>query len=212
MIHLTIRAMVSLARAATRSCLAVVLVANAASAFGHGGVSMEDDVCIIQLGPYKAHFTGYLPKERATQEFCEDIPVVTATVFVLDFISDELREMDLDFRIVRDVNNLGPTATYEDMGGSEAVEKATIFYESPRTYAKGVVNVRYSFAQEGGYIGVVDVHHRATGLSYRSVFPFAVGKTNYTKYAAYYVLLFVACGLFIWAAGRSNFFRPRKKR
>lgn len=201
-----------LARRAAGLLLGAILMGSATSAFGHGGVSMEDDVCTIKLGPYQAHFTGYLPKERATQEFCEDIPAVTETIFVLDFISDELREMDLDFRIVRDVNNLGPAATYEDIGGAEAVEKTTIFYEKPRVYAKGVVNVRYSFTQGGGYIGIIEVHHRATGLSYRSVFPFAVGKTHYGKFTSYYVLLFAACGLFIWAAGRNNFFKPRKKR
>jgi len=192
--------------------MALVFLVGAADVFAHGGVSMEDDVCIIQLGPYKAHFTGYLPKERATQEFCEDIPVVTNTVFVLDFISDELREMDLDFRIVRDVKNIGPSATYEDLGGADDIERDTIFYQGPRPYAKGVVNVRYAFAQSGPYVGIVEVHHHATGLSYRSVFPFAVGKSNYVRYAGYYLLLFLACGVFVWAAGRSSIFKPRSGR
>ncbi len=188
------------------SCLLAPL-----AAFGHGGVSMEDDVCVIQIGPYKAHFTGYLPKERAAQEFCEDIPLATKAVFVMDFMDDELREMDIDFRIARDVNNVGPKATYEDLGGAEAVEKATIFYEKPRTYARGVISVHYPFVENGSYVGIVDAHHQVTGLRYRSVFPFSVGGGTYGKYVAYYAALFLFCGLFIWGSGRGSVFKPKTK-
>lgn len=175
-------------------------------AFGHGGVSVEDDVCIIKIDRYKAHFTGYLPKERATQEFCEDIPVATESIFVIDFISDELRNMELDFRVIRDVNNIGVTATYADLGGPDAVEKATIYYHEPRQFNKGVMNVRYNFTQDGGYIGIVNAHHVDTGLKYTSVFPFSVGTVQYGRYVVYFTLLFLACGVFIYAAGRSHIF------
>jgi hypothetical protein len=187
------------------------LLLASAAASGHGGVSMEEDVCLIKIGRYTAHFTGYLPQERASQEFCEDIPVATKAVFVLDFISDELREMDLDFRIVRDVWNICRMAKYEDLGGPEAIEKATIFYEKPKIYSAGVISVHYPFVESGGYIGIISAHHQATGLSYRSVFPFYVGGGHWARYLAYYVLLFLFCGLFIWGAGRRSIFRPKPK-
>ena len=57
----------------------------------HGGVSIEDDRCIMTIGPYRAHFSGYQPKLRASQEFCEDIPAVADAIIVLDFISQPLR-------------------------------------------------------------------------------------------------------------------------
>lgn len=178
---------------------------------GHGGVSMEDDVCLIKLGTYKAHFTGYLPKTRATQEFCEDIPAVGESVFVIDYISDELRDMEMDFRIIRDVKDIGVTATYEDLGGEEAIKAASIFYKEPQVYPRGVFNVRYPFNEEGGYIGIVNVHHVETGLQYRSVFPFSVGKPMYGKYVVYFALLFAFCGVFIWASGRYAFFKHKEK-
>lgn len=187
------------------------LLFASAAALGHGGVSMEDDVCLIKIGPYTAHFTGYLPQERASQEFCEDIPIATKAIFVIDFISDELRVMDIDFRIVRDVKNIGRKAIYEDLGGPEAVEKATVFYEEPKSYRAGTISVRYPFAENGGYVGIIEARHQATGLSYRSVFPFYVGGGNYAKYVAYYVLLFAFCGVFIWGSGRSNIFKPKPK-
>lgn len=181
-------------------------------ALGHGGVSVEDDVCLIKLGTYRAHFTGYLPKTRATQEFCEDIPEATDSIFVIDFISDELRDMELDFRIVRDVKDIGVQATYEDLGGEQAIEEATIFYNPPTVYPKGVFNVRYPFTEDGGYIGIVNVHHVETGLKYRSVFPFSVGGAQYGKYIIYYALLLAFCGVFIWGAGRNTFFTKRQEK
>ncbi|MGB5147684.1 MAG: hypothetical protein WBN86_11230 [Porticoccaceae bacterium] len=187
------------------------LLFASAPALGHGGVSMEEDVCMIKIGPYSAHFTGYLPQERASQEFCEDIPVVTKAIFVIDFISDELRVMDIDFRIVRDVKNIGRRATYEDLGGPEAVEKATVFYEKPKSYSSGTISIHYSFVEPGGYVGVIEAHHQATGLSYRSVFPFYVGGGHYAKYVAYYALLFLFCGVFIWGSGRRSIFKSKSK-
>ncbi len=192
-------------------CLWVVAACGGSDALAHGGVSMEDDVCIILVGRYKAHFTGYLPRERATQEFCEDIPVATESVFVIDFIDDELREMEFDFRIIKDVNNIGITATYEDLGGTEAIEKASIFYVDPIRYSRGVVNVRYNFTEDGRYVGIVNAHHKSSGLSYRSVFPFSVGSVGYGKYVGYYVALFIFCAIFIWGAGRNTFFKPNVK-
>ena len=173
----------------------------------HGGVSMEDDLCVIQIGRYKAHFTGYLPEQRATQEFCEDIPATGVAVFVIDFISDELREMELDFRIIRDVNDVGIKATYEDLGGEQAIEDATIFYSPVRGYSNGVMNVQHAFVTKGGYVGIINARHLATGLAYRSVFPFRVGRVSYLKYALYFVAVIAGCGLFIWATGRRAFFQ-----
>ena len=174
--------------------------------FAHGGVSMEDDVCIIQIGRYKAHFTGYLPERRATQEFCEDIPSIGNAVFVIDFISDELREMELDFRIVRDVNDAGLDATYEALGGEKAIEDATIFYKPMRRYPNGVINLEYPFITKGTYIGILNARHLATGLAYRSIFPFRVGRVAYMKYALYFGTVLLGCGLFIWLTGRRAYF------
>lgn len=192
------------------ACLIWVWAAcGASTVLAHGGVSMEDDVCLINIDRYKAHFTGYLPQERATQEFCEDIPVATQSIFVIDFISDELREMELDFRIIRDVNDIGVTATLADLGGEQAIKDASIYYVEPKLYHKGVMNVRHNFTQDGGYIGIVNAHHIETGLKYTSVFPFSVGQVRYGDYIKYYLALFLACGVFIYAGGRGHVFKVK---
>ena len=40
----------------------VYLMVGRQDATAHGGVSMEDDLCVIKIGFLKAHFTGYQPK------------------------------------------------------------------------------------------------------------------------------------------------------
>ena len=194
------------------SLIWVSAACGVSTVLAHGGVSVEDDVCLINIDRYKAHFTGYLPQERATQEFCEDIPIATESIFVIDYISDELREMELDFRIIRDVNEIGVTATFADLGGEQAIEDASVYYVEPKLYHKGVMNVRHNFTQDGGYIGIVHAHHIETGLKYTSVFPFSVGQVSYAEYVKYFLALFVACSVFIYAGGRGHVFKVKPPR
>lgn len=147
------------------------------NAFGHGGVAVEDDNCIMSVGQtLRAHFTGYQPEARATQEFCEDIPVVGQAIFVIDYISDELRQMPTDFRVVRDVWGLGLDATWADLAArQEQIDEATLLYVEPETYSRGTFSVEYDFDEQGDYIGVVTAVDPQTEQEYISVFPFRVG-------------------------------------
>jgi hypothetical protein len=140
---------------------------------------MEDDLCVMQIGRYRAHFTGYQPRERASQEFCEDIPEFAPAIIVLDFINMALRSMEIDFRVVRDVNRIGVTATYEDLGSAEDIEKATMLYRPPAVHPHGSLSVSLNFEQTGGYIGILTAKDPATGQDYMSVFPFSVGMTDW---------------------------------
>lgn len=158
-----------------RMSIVMLLALMTSVAFGHGGVSIEDDMCIMQVGPYRAHFTGYQPERRATQEFCEDIPETGRVIFAIDYISDELRGMETDFRIIKDVNNIGIRATYEDLGTKEDIERATILYRAPESLPTGTFNVTHTFPEKGHFIGMVIARHPETGKEFISVFPFAVG-------------------------------------
>ena len=166
----------------------------AGQAWSHGGVSVDDDVCIAKIGPYKAHFTGYQPEARATQEFCEDIPVVGSAIFVLDFISDDLRTMSTDFRIIKDVNEIGNQAILEDLGSAQDIENATIFYQEGIIYPRGTINAEYKFTEKGRYIGIIKSIHPDSGREYTSVFPFQVGLMNYMRYVSVFLMIIVISG------------------
>jgi hypothetical protein len=186
------------------SSLVLLLVSNLS--FAHGGVSIDEDVCTMRLGQLKAHFTGYQPDYRATQEFCEDIPVVGRSIFVIDFISEDLRTMHFDFRVIRDVKEIGNNAQLEDLGGPEAIEAATIFYQEKAVYPRGTLTATYDFTEKGRYIGIVTATYDDQSETLTSVFPFEVGLFLYWKYLI--PILFI---IFISTAVFSIFLKMTRK-
>lgn len=198
-----IRATRMIALMLVTSCVAGLV--SVSPGWAHGGVSMDSDVCVLTAGAYRAHFTGYQPERRASQEFCEDIPEVSRAIIVLDYIDRPLRDMAVDFRIIRDIDNIGNSATYADLGGSEQIEAATIFYEPPKVYNAGTITAEHDFVASGRYIGILTATHLETGDSVVSVFPFAVGVTNYMTY------LPAALGI-IAVLGSAYYISERKRR
>ncbi len=170
-------------------------------ATAHGGVGMEDDMCVINIGFLKAHFTGYQPTTYGTQEFCEDIPEVASSVFVIDYLHDFLKEMQVDFRIIRDVNNFGIFANWDDINGLEDIEQDTVFYLPPVKRPDGVLTVNYDFQQAGGYIGIVTAVHPEKDKTYYAVFYFQVGGTGYGYVPLFVVLVILAQALY-WFSNR----------
>jgi hypothetical protein len=163
------------------------------AAWAHGGVLLEDDLCVIQMGFLRAHFTIYQPETRANEEFCEDIPDVANTVFVMEYLHSSLKEMPVDFRIIRDVTGIGMYAKWEDVAAIGDIEAATVFYEPPRIRGDAVFTVEHRFEEPGWYIGIVTTTHPETGKIYETVFPFEVG-TN-LGFLPLFVLLAVAAQL-----------------
>ena len=147
-------------------------------AAAHGGVSSEDDLCIIQIDFFRAHFTIYQPETRANKEYCEDIPDVTDTVFVLDYLHNSLKEMPLDFRIIRDITDLGRFAKWEDIAQIEDLDRETVFYQPPVTRPNAVFTVEYPFEEPGNNIGLGTTTHPPTDTIYRACSHFAVGGTR----------------------------------
>lgn len=168
--------------------VALVLVAVLPDrALAHGGVSVEDDICVMQVGRYRAHFTGYQPRERASQEFCEDIPVLAPAIIVLDFVDMALRKMAIDFRVLKDVNDIGVTATMSDLGSPEDIASATVFYREPAINPRGSLDVSLNFKEAGGYIGILTATDLEGGHTYTSVFPFSVGVTDWWSFLRWIV-------------------------
>jgi len=158
-----------------------------ADAGAHGGVVLEEDICVIQLGFFRAHFTIYQPQTRANEEFCEDIPDVTSTVFVMDYLHASMKEVPVDFRIIKDVQDLGVFAKWEDITGIENIDSATVFYQPPVIRPDAVFTAEHEFMEAGRYIGIVTTRHPTLDRTYNSVFPFRVGGSN-----NYYLALFIA--------------------
>jgi hypothetical protein len=168
-------------------------------AFAHGSVVAEEDLCIIKIGFYTAHFTVFQPLTREHVEYCEDLPDVSESVFVMEYLHDSMRDVPVDFRIVVDRNNVGRFASIEDLEQLDP-ERDTVFYQRAVRQADGVLVARHEFAQPGNYIGVVTATNPTQDKVYTAVFPFQVGgiRWGYVSIVAVIAAFVTVVGIRRW--------------
>ncbi|QOJ20040.1 MAG: hypothetical protein HRU77_04605 [Gammaproteobacteria bacterium] len=157
----------------------------------HGGLALADDMCVLTVGPYRMHFTGYQPLSQE-EEFCEDIPETGKTVIALDYIQEELRPLTTEVRIIRDT-------------GSEAnLDEITVFHLPPKVYPSASIAVEHVFPEKGKFVGLVTVTGGAQ--EYVSRFPFSVGEGRPTPKAAIIapVVLVIAVAAFFFMRKRKS--------
>lgn len=158
----------------------------------HGGVFLEDDLCVIQIGFYKAHFTIYQPQKSNHKEFCEDIPNAIESVFVMEYLHDGLREAPVDFRIINDVLDRGRFFKEEDLKKIKDINHVTEFYQAPSIQPDGVLIALHQFINEGDYVGIVTANVPNNDNPYIAVFPFRVGSQKWG-----YIPIIIALALFL---------------
>jgi len=153
-------------RLAAAAALAAVAALATVPAQAHGRLGAAAGRCRLYIGPDIMNFTGYLP-EASKNEFCEDIPSTGPMIMVLDAEQQELRDMKIELRIVKDV------------GGAdreENLEAITVAYQPPKTYPTGTVNFEHNFKEGGYFVGIVTVTGDH-GEQWVSRFPFSVDRS-----------------------------------
>ena len=178
------------------SVMLVIWLAMVGAAEAGGGVILKDDVCIISIDFYDAHFTAYQPDSSGNKEFCRDLPELGETIFVLDYLHSSLKEVPVDFRIIRDVTGLGQFARWEDVQAINDLESHSVFYRPPSVEERGSYRVQHEFIEAGDYIGIVTAGHPTNDQIYNAVFPFSVGKLN----MPFWLLYLAVAGLFVYLA------------
>ena len=159
-------------------CLALCLANSDQTALAHGGVVLEDDLCVINIGYFQAHFKIYLPRERQRQEFCEDIPSTGESLFVMEYLHPGLNEASIDFRVIRNVTGLGRFALWEDVARIADLDEVTVFHHAPAV-VPGVYSVVHRFDEPGEFIGIVTAVPDDASTPHTAVFPFEVGFTGF---------------------------------
>jgi hypothetical protein len=148
----------------------IAIAASAAIASGafprpvlaHGGLSIEEDKCVLRVGAHIIHFTGYQPQETDTQEFCEDIPKTGKTIVALDYVDPNMRTVPVAVKILR----------VEDRWKADD-EQPVEFSLPPAAYSTGTIHFEHEFAEAGRYVGLVTA--KDGGGDQIGRFPFAVG-------------------------------------
>lgn len=167
--------MTTLFRLSLSRLLMIALICSPQLVLGHGGVAFEEDLCVINIDFMQAHFTVFQPEVSEAEEFCERVPRVSRALFVMEYLHDLLTEMAIDFRIVRDVNDVGRFADWEDVLAIEDLEAATVFYQQASIEPGGYYRASHDFSERGTYIGVVTAEHPVEDRQYNAVFYFRVG-------------------------------------
>jgi hypothetical protein len=179
--------------------LATVLLTSAA--YAHGGVGMQDNRCVLRIGPDLMFFTGYQP-QNSREEFCDDVPNAGQVVVALDMQETELREMLTEIRIIRDdgthtrMNGL-PFLTDAELASPEVLDPVTITHLPPKKYPTGTLTFEHTFPEKGKFIGIVTVENQH-GQKYVSQFPFAVGVPLGKSLALYGLLIAGLLGVVYW--------------
>ncbi len=183
------------------ACLALLASLLPATLMAHGGVVEEDDLCIIKVNYLRAHFKIYQPRVSGHEQFCEDLPVASESVFVMEYQHDSLSFMPIDFRIIRDVTGKGRFARIEDVDDIADIDAATVFYR-PASLEPDVYTVLHEFAEEGDFIGIVSATHPDTNKVYAAVFPFEVGFTGWGYWPFIIGLLIIIQVQYLLMSGR----------
>ena len=199
-------------RAAPSILFAPLLVAGLLSSAltqAHGSVAAEDDLCLIEIGYYKAHFKIYLPGRRQHEQFCEDLPSAGESIFVMEYVHTGLSEVPIDFRIIRNVTGRGRFTRLPDVEQIEDLEAVTVFHHPARAQPD-VFSVRHDFAESGKFVGIVTLEQPDTGKVYTAVFPFDVGFTGFGYWPLFALVAVVLQLNYLWMSGW--FSKRRRKR
>jgi len=140
----------------------------------HGSVTPEDDLCIMRIGYYQAHFKIYLPATRGHKEYCEDIPDTGETIFIMEYEHSGLADVPIDFRIIRNTTGQGIFTALEDVQAIDDLESVTVIHHDA-AIQRDVFTIMYDFQEQGEFVGIVNVRNPDTGKVYTAVFPFEVG-------------------------------------
>jgi len=165
----------------------------------HGSVALEDDLCVIDIDFLTAHFTIFQPEARGAEEFCEDVPEATRSVFIMEYLHELLREMRVDFRIIRDDTGIGRFADWNAVLVMGDLEPLTVHYRAPSIDPIGYCRASHEFTEQGSYIGIVTASHPTEARDYQAVFYFQVGR-DWGSFPLFIALIAIV-QLGYWAAG-----------
>ena len=154
---------------------AALAVTVSAEVMAGGGLVLKNDVCIIEIDFYSAHFTAYQPASRGNEQFCQELPDTGETIFVLDYLHPSLKQVPVSLRIIHDVTGQGEFVKLKHVEEIEDIDSLTVFYQPPLIRADASFQAEFKLHEKGSYIGIVTAGHPSNDKIYTAVFPFDVG-------------------------------------
>ena len=176
--------------------------------YAHGSVTPDADLCIIKIGYFKAHFKIYLPETHQHEDFCEDLPGIGNSIFVMEYEHDGLAKTPIDFRIVRNVTGQGRFTNLGHLEELGDLEEITVLHQ-PASIQPDVFMVGHEFEAPGEFVGIVSVVRPDGEGHYTAVFPFEAGYTGLGYWPWVIAGLLLLQINYLWMSGRLARFRQR---
>ena len=189
--------------------IAIAVIGNLSSpqaSLAHGSVTPDEDLCIIQIGYYRAHFKIYLPLRKGHEEYCEDLPGTGESVFVMEYEHSGLGDVPVDFRIIRNETGQGVFTNLDDVRQIADLDAVTVFHH-PAAIQPDVFTVMHRFEEQGEFVGIVTVKSPDNGKEYTAVFPFEVGFAGFGWWPWFLAAAVLLQLNYLWMSGRLT--RPR---
>ncbi len=179
------------------AAIAMIGIALCPRAALAAGWHYYDPDCPIALGAKAMKFVAMQPKKNIDR-VCDALPETGPTVIALDAPDPELREMNWDIRVLRDVDG--------GNGGQDA-EAETVFRLPVQKHRNGMANFDHTFVGAGKYILFAKMTSDDGATEYIGRHHFTVGLLDNTELYAY---VFFAC--FLVAVGGGFAVVARRKR
>ena len=157
---------------------------------------LDKNFCILKVGPYGMHLTGYQPDLSAGKESCGEVPGTGRTVLVLDYIEGELRSLPVEIRIIRDT------------GSEQDLQAITILHLPPKVYPSGFISLEYSFDQPGKFVGLITVGGTQEHVAR---FPISIGESTVVSHFMHYIMVIAPLAAIAGGAAIFLFLRGRRK-
>jgi len=110
----------------------------------------------------------------------------------MEYLHDGLRDMLVDFRIIKDTQKLGRFAKLEDIEKISNLPQQTVFYQPPTLGPDGIYMAQHTFEAEEYFIGIVTAKYPDQDKTYTAVFPFQVGGSKWG-----YIPAIIALAIFL---------------
>ncbi len=160
---------------------------------------LEKNFCILKVGPYGMHLTGYQPDLSAGKESCGEVPGVGRTVLVLDYIEGELRSLPVEVRVIRDT------------GSEQDLQALTVVHLPAKVYSSGFISFEHNFDKPGKYVGLITLGGMQEHQEHTARFPISIGESNVVSHLMHYIIVIVPVTAVAGGAAIFFFLRGRRK-
>jgi hypothetical protein len=157
---------------------------------------LEKNFCILKVGPYGMHLTGYQPDLAGGKENCGEVPGVGRTVLVLDYIEGELRSLPVEVRVIKDT------------GSEQDLQAITVLHVPPKVYPSGFISLDHNFDRPGKYVGLITL---GGTQEHMARFPISIGESNVVSHLMHYIMVVVPLAAIAGGAAIFLFLRGRRK-